>query len=136
MSMDQGPRQSGDDSADPYLEWVFSGAHDIEYWVVRGGHLAPADSGDLERIAEWEREWNALPRLRQWEWEREREPVALHGVFVRLVAWCAGLGRRAVRTHPAVPGGTERIQTTTSASDGATGRRAADRMSRRAETGA
>ncbi len=119
MTMDDTPRQrdDNDDSADPYLEWVFSGAHDIEYWVVRDGRLVPAENGDLERIAERERERASVPRLRQWE--REKGAGRSSGVFARFVTWCAGLRRHPARPHFARAQASERIETSTTASDSA-----------------
>lgn len=108
MSLDDSPWQPDDTpAADPYLEWVFSEAHDIEYWVVRDGRLVPAESSDLERIAEWERERSAVPRLHQWE--RQKVPARPPSVVVRFVAWCAGLRRYAVWAHPAGPKAIETI---------------------------
>lgn len=123
MGMDDTPWQPGDDddSADPYREWVFSDAHDIEYWAIREGRLVPAERGDLERIAEWERERDALPRLRQWE--REKQSVRSPGVVVRVAAWCVRLGRQATRAYRTQPKATEHIQTSTSASHGVPRRR-------------
>ena len=118
MNLDDAPQQpdDSDDSADPYWEWVFSEAHDIEYWVVREGRLVPAERGDLERIAEWERERAALPRLHQWERARKRQPARGISLVTRFVSWCAGLGSRAVGKHPGEPKSTERVRM--SAGDG------------------
>lgn len=99
MTDDEAPWQPGDESADADVEWAFSGAHDIEFWVVREGQLVPAESADLERIAERERERSALPRLRTWERDQRHEHRP--SVTSRIVSWCRGFSRRVRKARPA-----------------------------------
>lgn len=94
MSMGDELWQRNDEGAtDPDVEWAFFGAHAIEYWVVRGGRLVPADGSELERIAERERERAVQARLLRWE--REQRGAHQPGVVARFVWRCRGLLRRA-----------------------------------------
>lgn len=105
MSMDDEPLAPDDGAADSDVEWAFFGVHDIEYWVVRGGRLVPADAAERERIAERERERSALPRLRRWE--REQRHARLPDALGRVVWWCRGLLQRGAHVRAVEPRAAE-----------------------------